>query len=155
MNSSWFNKSILWNHFAKTLILLFESACTKSTSQHEIWLFIRVSKVVAHHKTLLTQWRYLLMSRFHANIFLITTTYFELRTVLSSLQKSEFLKLIILFFHYFWQQNWNQWHKLSGKTPICFFSTFGSKINEFEWKKSEKNKKNSKNLNVAGNYPNI
>jgi hypothetical protein len=31
------------------------------------------------------------------------------------------------------------------------FSTFGSKINEFEWKKT----KNSKNLKVAGNYPNI
>ena len=27
------------------------------------------------------------------------------------------------------------------KTPICIFSTFGSKINEFERKKSEKNKK--------------
>ena len=34
---------------------------------------------------------------------------------LSSLQKSEFLKLIILFFHYFWCQNWDQWHKMSGK----------------------------------------
>ena len=27
------------------------------------------------------------------------------------------------------------------KTPIHFFSTFGSKINEFERKKSEKNEK--------------
>jgi hypothetical protein len=33
------------------------------------------------------------------------------------------------------------------KTPIYIFSTFGSKINEFEWKKLEKN------LKVAGNYP--
>ena len=39
------------------------------------------------------------------------------------------------------------------KTPISFFSTFGSKINEFEQKKWEKNLKNSKNLNVAGNLP--
>ena len=30
-----------------------------------------------------------------------------------------------------------------------------SKINEFERKKSEKKQKNSKNLKVAGNYPNI
>ena len=35
------------------------------------------------------------------------------------------------------------------KTPIYIFSTFGSKINEFERKKLEKNKK------VAGNYPSI
>jgi hypothetical protein len=41
------------------------------------------------------------------------------------------------------------------KTPIYIFSTFGSKINEFERKKLEKNKKNPKNLKVAGNYPNI
>jgi hypothetical protein len=27
------------------------------------------------------------------------------------------------------------------KTPIYIFSTFGSKINEFEWKKSEKTEK--------------
>jgi hypothetical protein len=40
------------------------------------------------------------------------------------------------------------------KTPIYIFSTFGSKINEFERKKLEKNEKNSKNLKVAGNYPN-
>jgi hypothetical protein len=39
------------------------------------------------------------------------------------------------------------------KTPIYFFSTFGSKINEFEQKKSEKKEKNSENLKVAGNYP--
>jgi uncharacterized protein (DUF2225 family) len=41
------------------------------------------------------------------------------------------------------------------KTPICIFSTFGSKINKFGRKKPEKNEKNSKNLKVAGNYPNI
>jgi hypothetical protein len=45
----------------------------------------------------------------------------------------------------------NEWKK----TPIYIFSTFGSKINKFERKKSEKNKKRSKNLKVAGNYPNI
>jgi hypothetical protein len=37
------------------------------------------------------------------------------------------------------------------KTPIYIFFTFGSKINEFERKKWEKK---SKNLKVAGNYPN-
>ena len=30
---------------------------------------------------------------------------------------------------------------MSGKTPIYNFSTLGSKINEFEWKKLEKNEK--------------
>ena len=43
------------------------------------------------------------------------TNYFKLLMILSSLQKSEFLKLIVLFLHYFWCQIWNQWHKLSGK----------------------------------------
>ena len=59
---------------------------------------------------------------------------------LSSLQKSESLMLTFSFFHYFWCQNWDQWHK---KTHIYvyIFSTFGSKINEFEqknWKKTKK-----------------
>jgi hypothetical protein len=43
---------------------------------------------------------------------------------------------------------------MSGNTPIYIFSTFGSKLNEFKQKKLEKTK-NSKNLKVAGNYPNI
>jgi hypothetical protein len=30
------------------------------------------------------------------------------------------------------------------ETPIYIFSTFGSKINEFEWKKSEKPEKSPK-----------
>jgi hypothetical protein len=38
---------------------------------------------------------------------------------------------------------------MSGKNPIYIFSNFGSKINEFERKKSENPPK------VAGNYPNI
>ena len=46
----------------------------------------------------------------------------EMAQSLSSLEKSEFLKLIISFFHYFWCQNWDQWHKMSGKnTHIYFF----------------------------------
>ena len=45
--------------------------------------------------------------------------------------------------------------KLRSVTPIYFFFSFGSKINKFEQKKSEKNKINSKNLKVAGNHPNI
>ena len=46
----------------------------------------------------------------------------EMAQSLSSLQKSEFLKLIISFFLYFWCQNWDQWHKMSGKnTHIYFF----------------------------------
>ena len=43
------------------------------------------------------------------------------------------------FFHYFWCQNWDQWHKMSGKNShIYFFSTLGSKI---EWKKLGKTEK--------------
>ena len=45
---------------------------------------------------------------------------------------------------------------MSGKNShIYIFPTFGSKINEFERKKLEKDEKKSKNLKVAGNYPNI
>ena len=72
-----------------------------------------------------------------------------------SLQILEFLKLITSFFHYFWCQNWDQWHKMSGRNTHIIFFTFGSKINEIERKKLEKRQKNSKNLKVAGNYPNI
>ena len=50
----------------------------------------------------------------------------EMAQSLSSLQKSEFLKLIISFFHYFW---------------CHIFSIFGSKINKFWRKKWEKNEK--------------
>ena len=44
-----------------------------------------------------------------------------LTEILSSLEKSEFLKLIISFFHYFWCQNWDQWHKMSGKNTNLYF----------------------------------
>ena len=47
--------------------------------------------------------------------------------VLSTLQKSEFLTLIISFFHYFLCQNRDPWHKMSEKTPISIFSTFSFK----------------------------
>ena len=59
----------------------------------------------------------------------------EMAQSLSSLQKSEFLKLIISFFHYFLCQNWD--HK----------RVWAEKIG--------KKQKNFKNLKVAGNYPNI
>ena len=73
----------------------------------------------------------------------------------SSLQKSEFLKLIISFFHYFGCQNWDQWQKMSGKnTHICFFY-FWFKNKRVWAEKIRKKRKNSKNLKVAGNYPNI
>ena len=45
----------------------------------------------------------------------------EMAQCLSSLQKSEFLKFIISLFHYFWCQNWDQWHKLSGKNTHNIF----------------------------------
>ena len=44
-------------------------------------------------------------------------SYQSLAGGLRSLQKSEFLKLIISCFHYFCSQNWNQWKK----QPYIFF----------------------------------
>jgi hypothetical protein len=44
---------------------------------------------------------------------------------------------------------------MSGKNTHIYFSTFGSKINEFERKKLEKKQRKSQKLKVAGNYPNI
>jgi hypothetical protein len=44
----------------------------------------------------------------------------------------------------------------SATVPYMYiYSTFGSKVNKFERKKSEKNEKIAKALKVAGNYPNI
>ena len=74
---------------------------------------------------------------------------------LSSLQKSEFLKLIILFFHYFWCQNLDQWRKMSGKNTHIYFFYFWFKNKRVWAEKIRKNQKNSKNLKVAGNYPDI
>ena len=59
----------------------------------------------------------------------------------SSLQKSEFVKLIILFFHYFWCQNWDQWHKMSGKNTHVYFFYFRFK-NKRVW--AEKIRKKTK-----------
>ena len=76
----------------------------------------------------------------------------EMAQSLSSLQKSEFLKFIISFFHHFWCQNWDHWHKMGGKNTHIYFFYFWFK-NKQVW--AEKNpQKISKNLKVAGNYPN-
>ena len=64
-------------------------------------------------------------------------------------------QLIVLFLQYFWCQIWVQWHKLSGKnTHICFFY-FWFKNKRVWAEKIGKKRKNSKNLKVAGNHPNI
>ena len=65
--------------------------CLEILNLNPFEFLARVSKVVADHDSLLKQSRY-------RGILL----------VISSLQKSEFLKLIILFFHWFWHQNWDQ-----------------------------------------------
>ena len=83
------------------------------------------------------------------------TNYFQLLLGLRSLQKSAFLKLTILLFQYFWCQNWDQWHKLSGKNTHIFFFYFWFKNKRVWAEKIGKKRKNSKNLKVAGNYPNI
>ena len=68
-------------------------------------------------------------------------SYQSLAGGLRSLQKSEFLKLIISFFHYFCSQNWNQWHKMSGKNTHIYFFYFWFK-NKRVW--AEKNRKKTK-----------
>ena len=68
---------------------------------------------------------------------------------------SSFLKLIISFFHYYWCQNQDQWHKMSEKnTRIRIFYFWFKNKRVWAEKIGKKNKK-SKNLKVAGNYPNI
>ena len=75
---------------------------------------------------------------------------------LSSLQKSQFLKLNISFLHYFWCQNWDQWHKMSGKnTHIYIYFHFSFKNKRIWAEKIGKKRKKSKNLKFAGKYPNI
>ena len=80
-------------------------------------------------------------------------SYQSLAGSLRSLKKSEFLKMIISFFHYFWCQNGDQWNKMSGKnTHIRMFYFWFN--NKRVWaEKIGKKQKNSKNLKVAGNYP--
>ena len=73
---------------------------------------------------------------------------------LSSLQKSVVLKLIISFFHYFWCQNWDQWHKMSEKHTHVYFFNFWLKNKRVWLEKIGKKWTNSRNLKVAGNYPN-
>ena len=73
----------------------------------------------------------------------------------SSLHKSEIFKLIISFFHYFWCQNWDQWYKMSGKNTHIYIFYFWFKNKRVWAEKIGKNRKNSINLKIAGNYPNI
>ena len=56
--------------------------------------------------------------------YFFDTNYFHLLLGLRSFQKSAFLKLTILFCQYFCCQNWDQWHKLSGKNTHIFFFYF-------------------------------
>ena len=59
--------------------------------------------------------------------------------------KSEFLKLIILFFPYFWQQNLNQCHKLSWKNTHIYFFYFWFK-NKRVWAEKIRNKEKKKKI---------
>ena len=72
----------------------------------------------------------------------------------SSLQKSEFVKLIISFFYYFWCQNWDQWHKMSGKNTHIYFFYFRFK-NKQVWveKIGKERKKSKKNQNLKPKLP--
>ena len=88
------------------------------------------------------------------NVFLISEMLRRHRaSVVSSLQKSEFLKLIIPFFHYLWCQNWDQWHKMSGKNTHIYFFYFWFKNKRVWAEKIRKKRKPFKNLKVADNYP--
>ena len=80
------------------------------------------------------------MSKFHANIFLMQTTSNYLWA--SEVSKNHFFKVDYFIFTLFLVPKLrsvaqNEWKK----HPYIFFFTFGSKINEFERKKSEKNEK--------------
>ena len=74
---------------------------------------------------------------------------------LPSLKKSEFIKLIISYSHYFWRQNWVLCHKMIGKNIHIYFFYFWFKNKRVWAEKIGKKRKNSKNLKVAGNDPNI
>ena len=64
---------------------------------------------------------------------------------LRNFQKSEFVKLIISFLYYFCCQNWDQWHKYSGKNTHIIFFYFWFK-NKRVW--AEKNGKIPKTLKL-------
>ena len=90
------------------------------------------------------------MSKFCSNTAAV------LLLVLISLQRSDFFKVDYFVHPLFLVPKLrsvaqNEWKKY----PYTFFSTFGSKINEIERKKYEKNEKIQKKLKVAGNNPNI
>ena len=85
--------------------------------------------------------------------YFFDTNYFQLLMGLRSFQKSEFLKLIIYILHYFWCQNWDQWHKMSGKNAHIYFFYFWFKKKWVWAEKIGRKWKDSKNLSVAGNYP--
>ena len=66
----------------------------------DIW--VRVANVVAHHNKLLTQWRYIWMSKLGINIFLISTTsnYLQSSAVCKNWSSRSWL---------FWFSRWNIW----------------------------------------------
>ena len=76
---------------------------------------------------------------------------FGLMGSLSRVRKSELLKLIISFFHYFWCQNWDYWHKMSEKNTHIYFFYFRFKNKQVLAEKNWKKTKNFKNLKVTGN----
>ena len=76
--------------------------------------------------------------------YFFDTNYFQLLMGLRSFQKSEFLKLIISFLHYFWCQNWDQWHKMSGKNTHIYFFYFRFKNKRVWAEKIRKKQKNPK-----------
>ena len=66
------------------------------------YILTRVANVVAHHDELLTQWRYIWMSKLGTNIFLISTTSNYLRS--SAVCKNRSSKSWL-----FWFSRWNIW----------------------------------------------
>ena len=105
-----------------------------------LWITARVDMVGTNHVKVLTQWRHMPMGQFCANIFVIriTFTYFWASEVFKNLSFYSWLFHSSIISGAKIEIGGTKW---VGKTPIYNFSTFGSKINEFEWKKSEKNEK--------------
>ena len=72
---------------------------------------------------------------------------------LRTFQKSEFLKLIISFLHYFWWQHWDQWHKMSRKKRYgCFFHSICDTDLNFGTKNIERTKLSTLKTLIFANF---
>ena len=112
----------------------FDLPYTTSTTT-TIWTYASLNKILTA-----TGWKVTCVQvGFCSILVLVEEVYFF---SIPNIKKSEFLKLIISFFHYFWCQILRSVaQNVCKKHPYILFQLFCSKINEFERKQSEKNEK--------------